>query len=326
MRLSTSMIYDQQMRGISTTQSAWLKGGEQLATGNRVNSPEDDPVASAQAVVISQAQTETAQYKTARLFATQNQSSETTTLRQVTDAIINAQTTLVSASNGSLSDDDRQSYAEQLSGLRSQLLNLANSTDGSGRYVFAGYQSDKPPFKVDDDAASPTFGNTIYVGGDTPISQKVDASRTLITNHTGGQVFNSLTSNAVQEADGNTEKNIFNMLDTAIASLKKPLADASEADVDAEQAVLDKTTRGLRNALNNVSSVQSEVGTNLQELTSLDSKGDDTALNQKTQMSALIGADTVESISNYTMQQAALKASYTVFQQMSKLSLFNLNS
>lgn len=321
MRLSTSMIYDQQMRGISTSQSAWLKGGEQLATGNRVNSPEDDPVAAAQAVVISQAQTETSQYKTARVFATQNQSTEVTTLKQVTDVIINAQTTLVAASNGILSDDDRQSYATQLTGLRAQLMNLANSTDGSGRYVFAGYESDKPPFVTD-----ATTGATTYQGGLTPISQKVDASRTLTTNHTGEQIFNSLTSTAVKEADGTAETNIFNMLDTAIASLNKPLADAPQADVDDELAVLEKSQRGLRNALNNVSSVSAEVGTNLQELSSLDSKGDDTILNQKNQLSALIGADTVESISNYTMQQAALKASYTVFQQMSKLSLFNLNS
>lgn len=321
MRLSTGMIYDQQMRGISTSQSAWLKGGEQLATGNRVNSPEDDPVASAQAVVISQAQTETSQYKTARVFATQNQSSEVTTLKQVTDVIINAQTTLVAASNGILSDDDRQSYATQLTGIRAQLLNLANGTDGSGRYVFAGYESDKPPFVTD-----AVTGATTYNGGLTPISQKVDASRTLITNHTGDQIFNSLTSNAVKEADGTAETNIFNMLDTAIASLNKPLANAPQADVDDALAALDRTSRGLRNALNNVSSVTAEVGTNLQELSSLDSKGDDTILNQKNQMSALIGADTVESISTYTMQQAALKASYTVFQQMSKLSLFTMNS
>lgn len=321
MRLSTGMIYDQQMRGISTSQSAWLKGGEQLATGNRVNSPEDDPVASAQAVVISQAQTETSQYKTARVFATQNQSSEVTTLKQVTDVIINAQTTLVAASNGILSDDDRQSYATQLTGIRAQLLNLANGTDGSGRYVFAGYESDKPPFVTD-----AVTGATTYNGGLTPISQKVDASRTLTTNHTGDQIFNSLTSNAVKEADGTAETNIFNMLDTAIASLNKPLANAPQADVDDALAALDKTSRGLRNALNNVSSVTAEVGTNLQELSSLDSKGDDTILNQKNQMSALIGADTVESISTYTMQQAALKASYTVFQQMSKLSLFTMNS
>ncbi|MTD25404.1 flagellar hook-associated protein FlgL [Erwinia sorbitola] len=321
MRLSTGMIYDQQMRGIQTSQASWLKVGEQLSTGNRVNRPSDDAVAAAQAVVVSQAQAETAQYKTARVFATQNQSTEETTLKQVADVVISAQTIVVGAANGVLSDADRSSYATQLEGIRAQLLNLANSTDGNGRYLFAGYESDKAPFVTD------ASGSTTYDGGLNPITQKVDASRTLTTNHTGKQVFDSLTSSAVKEPDGSTgESNIFTILDTAINSLKVPLDDADQTAVDAEAAKLDIANRGLRNSLNNVSSVRSEIGTNLQELDNLDSKGDDTALNLKTQMSGLVGADTTETISSYTMQQAALQASYTVFQQMSKLSLFQLNS
>lgn len=321
MRLSTGMIYDQQMRGIQTSQASWLKVGEQLATENRVNRPSDDPVASAQAVVVSQAQAETAQFKTARVFATQNQATEDTTLRQAANIITSAHTTVVAASNGILSDNDRASYATQLEGIRAQMLNLANSTDGNGRYIFAGYESDKPPFVTD------AAGSTTYQGGQTPISQKVDASRTLIANHTGNQIFDSLTSSAVKEPDGSaSETNIFTMLDTAIKSLKVPLENADQATVDAQALSMGKANRGLNNALDNVSSVLSEVGTNLQELENLDSKGDDTTLNLKTQMTGLIGADTTETISSYTMQQAALQASYTVFQQMSKLSLFTMNS
>ncbi|CAO97077.1 flagellar hook-associated protein FlgL [Erwinia tasmaniensis] len=321
MRLSTGMIYDQQMQGIQSANSSWLKAGNEMTTGNRVNKPSDDPVAAAQAVVVSQAQAETSQYDTARIFATQSQSTEETTLKQVADVIISAQTTIVAAANGTLSDADRSSYATQLEGVRAQLLNLANSTDGNGRYTFAGYQSDKAPFTTD------ASGNTTYTGGTVPITQKVDSSRTLVTNHTGKQVFDNLTSSATKEPDGKDgESNIFSILDTAIKSLKEPLSGADQSKIDLESANIAKTNRGLSNALNNVSSVRSEIGTNLQELSNLDSKSGDTTLNLKTQMNSLIGVDTAEAISSYTMQQAALKASYTVFQQMSKLSLFSLNS
>ncbi|MBZ2398020.1 flagellar hook-associated protein FlgL [Erwinia amylovora] len=321
MRLSTGMIYDQQIQGIQTANSSWLKAGNELATGNRVNKPSDDPVAAAQAVVLSQAQSETSQYEIARVFATQNQSTEETTLKQVADVVISAQTTVVAASTGTLSDEDRASFATQLEGIRGQLLNLANSTDGNGRYTFAGYQSDKAPFTSD------AGGQITYIGGTIPITQKVDASRTLVTNHTGKQVFDSLTSDAVKEPDGAAgESNIFTILNTAIKSLKVSLTGADKATADAEGENMAKVNRGLRNVLNNVSSVRSEIGTNLQELSNLDSKGDDTTLSLKNQMSTLVGADTTEAISRYTMQQTALKASYTVFQQMSKLSLFSLNS
>jgi flagellar hook-associated protein 3 FlgL len=321
MRLSTAQIYDQQMRGISNSQATWLNAGEQLSSGKRVVKPSDDPVAAAQAVVLSQAQAQTSQYASARGFATNNISQEETNLKQVTNVVISAQTILVAASNGTLSDDDRSSYAEQLTGIRDQLLNLANTTDGNGRYMFAGYKTDMAPFVQD------ANGDVSYVGGDTPISQKVDANRTMTTNHTGSQVFMSLTSNPVAEPDGGTsESNIFTTLNTAINALNTPVADADDATKDVQSAALDKTIRGLKNSLNNVSKVRSELGTQLNELDNLDSKGDDTKLNQATQMSNLVDVDYTSAISTYTMQQAALQASYQVFSDMSGMSLFKMNS
>ncbi|MGB9096605.1 flagellar hook-associated protein FlgL [Erwinia sp.] len=319
MRLSTAQIYDQQMRGISTSQASWLKVGEQLSSGKRVVNPSDDPVAAAQAVVLSQAQAQTSQYSTARGFATNNVSQEETNLGQVTDVIVAAQTIVVAAANGTLSDDDRASYAQQLTGIRDQLLNLANTTDGNGRYMFAGYQTDKAPFTQD------ANGDVSYVGGTTPISQKVDSNRTMVTNHTGAQVFTSLTSNPTAEPDGSaSESNIFTTLNTAINALNTPLQDADQATSDAASAALDKTNRGLKNSLNNVLSVRSVLGTQLTELDNLDSKGADTKLNQSTQMSNLVDVDYTSAISSYTMQQTALQASYKVFTDMSSLSLFKM--
>lgn len=319
MRLSTAQIYDQQMRGISTSQASWLKVGEQLSSGKRVVNPSDDPVAAAQAVVLGQAQAQTSQYSTARGFATNNISQEETNLQQVTSVIQQAQTVVVAAANGTLSDDDRASYAQQLIGIRDQLLNLANTTDGNGRYMFAGYQTDKAPFTQD------ANGDVTYVGGNTPISQKVDSNRTMVTNHTGSQVFTSLTSNPTAEPDGSaSESNIFTTLNTAIKALNTPLESADQATSDAASAALDKTNRGLKNSLNNVLSVRSVLGTQLTELDNLDSKGDDTKVNQATQMSNLVDVDYTSAISSYTMQQTALQASYKVFTDMSSMSLFKM--
>ena len=52
MRVSTLMMYQQNMGGITNSQSEWLKYGEQMSTGKRVNRASDDPVAASQAVVI----------------------------------------------------------------------------------------------------------------------------------------------------------------------------------------------------------------------------------------------------------------------------------
>ena len=169
MRISTLMMYQQTMGGITSSQSRWLGYGEQMSTGLRVNRPSDDPIAASQAVVLSQAQAETSQYASARNFANQRISQEESTLGQVTLAIQSAQEKIVYAGNGSLSDDDRASLATDLQGIRDQILNLANSQDGNGRYMFAGYNTDKAPFGADGK----------YVGGASNVEQQVDSARSM---------------------------------------------------------------------------------------------------------------------------------------------------
>ncbi|EER6714071.1 flagellar hook-filament junction protein FlgL [Escherichia coli] len=306
MRFSTQMMYQQNMRGITNSQAEWMKYGEQMSTGKRVVNPSDDPIAASQAVVLSQAQAQNSQYTLARTFATQKVSLEESVLSQVTTAIQNAQEKIVYASNGTLSDDDRASLATDIQGLRDQLLNLANTTDGNGRYIFAGYKTETAPFSEEKGK---------YVG----------ASRSMVIGHTGDKIFDSITSNAVAEPDGSaSETNLFAMLDSAIAALKTPVAD-SEADKEIAAAALDKTNRGLKNSLNNVLTVRAELGTQLNELESLDSLGSDRALGQTQQMSDLVDVDWNATISSYIMQQTALQASYKAFTDMQGLSLFQLN-
>ncbi|WP_333495677.1 flagellar hook-associated protein FlgL [Kluyvera sp. CHPC 1.251] len=310
MRVSTLMMYQQNMRGITDSQSAWMKYGEQMSTGKRVNRASDDPVAASQAVVLSQAQAQNSQYASARTFATQRVTIEEKTLAQVTTAIQSAQEKIVYAGNGTLSDDDRASLATDLQGIRDQILNLANSTDGNGRYIFAGYKTDTAPF---DDQG-------VYNGGTLNVEQQVDSSRTMVIGHTGNLVFDSATSNAKPDAD----TNIFTALDTAIAALKAPVGD-DDTKKDAAAAVIDRTNRSLSNSLNNVLTVRAELGTQLNELDKLDSLGDDRALAQTQQMSNLVDVDWNETISNYTMQQTALQAAYKAFTDMQGMSLFQLN-
>ena len=321
MRISTNMIFDQQVRGITDSQASWLKVGEQLSSGRRVTNPSDDPIAASRAVVLSQTQQKGSQYALARTFAEQGLSLEENALKGVTSSIQSAQTLIINGSTGTLSDDDRGSIATQLEGIRAQLLNQANSQDANGRYIFAGYKTDSAPF-VDGAGTGVT-----YTGGTEAITQKVDTSRTMTVAHTGDNVFMSITSNATKEPDGSaSETNLFKMLDSAIAALKVPQNDADAATKQTFQDAMDKTNRGLGNALNNVLTVRAEIGTQLSEIDTLNAQGDDRDVIYNSQMSDLVNVDYTEAASSYTMQQTALQASYKTFTDMSKMSLFKMNS
>ena len=316
MRISTQMMYQQNMRGITNSQAEWMKFGEQMSTGKRVISPSDDPIAASQAVVLSQAQAQNSQYTLARTFATQKVSLEENVLSQVTTAIQAAQEKIVYAGNGTLSDDDRASLATDLQGIRDQLMNLANSADGNGRYIFAGYKTEAPPFDS-------VTGD--YNGGTQAISQQVDTARNMVISHTGQQIFESITSNAKElPGGGYGETNMFKILDSAISALKVPV-DNDSAAAEVQNKAISDAQIGITNTQNNVLTVVADVGTKMNELEKLDNLGDDRALGQTQQMSDLVDVDWNSAISSYIMQQAALQASYKAFSDMQGMSLFQLN-
>ena len=316
MRISTQMMYDQNMRGITDSQSKWLSYGEQMSTGKRVNRPSDDPIAASKAVVMSQSQSQNSQFALARTFATQKVSLEDNVLSQVNAAITSAKEKLVNAGNGTLSDDDRLSLASDLQGIRDQLMNLANSADGNGRYIFAGYKTEAPPFDS-------VTGD--YNGGTQAISQQVDTARNMVISHTGQQIFESITSNAKElPGGGYGETNMFKILDSAISALKVPV-DNDSAAAEVQNKAISDAQIGITNTQNNVLTVVADVGTKMNELEKLDNLGDDRALGQTQQMSDLVDVDWNSAISSYIMQQAALQASYKAFSDMQGMSLFQLN-
>ncbi|MBS4431559.1 flagellar hook-filament junction protein FlgL [Pectobacterium punjabense] len=317
MRLSTSMIYQQNMQGIVNGQATWQKTGEQLSTGKRVVNPSDDPIAAANVIMLGQAQSENSQYTLARTFAKQSMSLEDSILNSSVITITSALTEVISG-GGIKSDDDRKSNATALRGMKAELLNLANSTDGNGNYIFAGYKTDKTPFV--DGAAG-----VEYVGGDTAISQRVDAARNINVSHIGSDVFNRITGDAKKEPNGDIQADLFETLDIAIKALETPLDGADDATKTGVEAKLATANRGLNNAINNISAVRSELGIQLNEIDSLDAIGKDRDVTNKSTLSQLQDTNWVEAISSYMMQRDSLQASYTAFQNMQGMSLFQIN-
>ncbi|QWT41301.1 flagellar hook-associated protein FlgL [Dickeya dadantii] len=308
MRLSTSIIFQQSMQGVTDGLSSFSKTGEQLAKNTRVLTPSDDPIAASKAVMVNQAQAQNEQYTLARTFAENGMNSELSVLTNVVTALTSASTTLLSG-DGTKNDNDRQLIATSLRGLKSQLLNLANSTDGNGSYVFGGYKTDSQPFTTN------ASGTVSYVGGTQAISQQVDANRIMTVGHIGSDVF----SNASGTAD------IFGALDSAISALETPLEGATDAVKSANTASMSAASQSLKNALTNVSSAQATLGVQLQEIDTLDSIGTDRTTANKQTLSDLVDIDLVATISTYSMQKQALQAAYSAFSDMKGLSLFQLN-
>jgi flagellar hook-associated protein 3 FlgL len=79
----------------------------------------------------------------------------------------------------------------------------------------------------------------------------------------------------------------------------------------------------LKNAHDNVLTVQASVGAHMKELDYLDSTGDDLDIQYASTLDDLVGLDTVKAISDFSQQQMTLQAAQMSFKTMSGLSLFN---
>ncbi len=312
MRLSSNQIFSQRVDNITSSQSKWMTEGNKISSGRRVEKPSDDPMAASQAVMVKQSESRNQQYATARGFAKNSMSLQMSLASQMVNITTKIQETLVAAGNdGTLSDEDRSSLADQLEGLKDQLVGIGNTKDGVGRYIFAGFQSDKPPFVAD------ATGKITYQGGDKQITQKVDSNIEMVTNFTGIETLQSSGSKG-------TAPDIFEALDGAITALREPLTGKPQADRDAALEKIDEANRVNRATLNNISSVEAKLGLQLQELDNLDDLGADTSLRNAKRLSELRDLDWTQAISDYYQEESVLQASYKVFNDMKDMSMFKM--
>lgn len=184
MRISTNSMYETATTQMGNLQSTIDRTMQQISTQRRILTPSDDPVASARALVVEQAQAMNTQFATNRQNAKSSLSHVDLALGSVTTLIQDVQALAVSAGNGSLSNSDRASKATELEGKLSDLLALANTADGAGGYLFAGFKSGSAPY-------SQTAQGATYNGDDGQRQLQVASGRQIDVSVAGRAVFDS---------------------------------------------------------------------------------------------------------------------------------------
>jgi flagellar hook-associated protein 3 FlgL len=206
MRISTQSFFDQNVAGMGSLQLQLFRTQQKMAAGTRFLTPSDDPVAAARALGVGQSMAETAQYATSRSRTQQSLSNEENALGTVTTILQNVKTSIVSAGNGTLADADRASLANVLKSNFDQLMGVANTDDGNGQYLFAGYKSGSQPFVLQ------AGGAVSYAGDQGQRLMQVDVSRQMAAADDGRTVFQSVQGGAgyvTSDTPGNTGTGVF---------------------------------------------------------------------------------------------------------------------
>ena len=182
MRISSGSVFDTNVSMLNNQQSALLHTNQQVASGRRMLTPGDDPAASANVIQVSQADSSNTQFTTNRNAAKSSIGMAEAVLQSVSSLISGVKEMSVQAGNGALSPADRQSIGTALQGRLEELVALANSTDGTGNYLFSGYQGRTLPFVN-------TAAGVQYMGDDGQRKVQVSSSRQMPTSDSGADIF-----------------------------------------------------------------------------------------------------------------------------------------
>lgn len=187
MRVSSNTLFDSNVAAMTQQQARLLQTQQQIATGRKILTASDNPVAAARALEVTQSDAMNTQYATNRGAARHTLSLAESTLQGVTSLLQDVKTATVNAGSGVMNSSDRRTMATELSGRLQELLGLANSTDGTGNYLFAGFQSKAQPFVN-------TAAGMAYFGDDGQRNVQVSATRQMPSSGNGADIFMRIRS------------------------------------------------------------------------------------------------------------------------------------
>ncbi len=182
MRVSTRQFQQTAITGILDRQNALSKTQEQMATGKRILSPADDPVAATRIHSFKESIDILQQYQANADQVKNRLGLEEGILKGVVDSVQRVRELAVAGANGALSDVGRQSIAKEVYTRLESLLGMANTMDANGEYIFGGNQGTTPPFVEAGDAV-------VYNGDDGQRRLQIGPDFFIANGDAGSDVF-----------------------------------------------------------------------------------------------------------------------------------------
>lgn len=289
-----SNYYATILTSLDATEQRQQTDVEELSTGKRVNIPSDDPTAAALEVQNAAATADAAQYEqnisTTQTMVQSAGSALSSVVTNLTDAISQG----VEAANSTVTAAQQTEIASTVSGIRDQIISLAN-TSVQGVYLFAGTASSEPPFQLD-----ATTGGVTYSGNDGTNTVPVGNNQTVQTNVPGDQIFTASSGNVMQS-----------------------LTDLIDALQSNSTSGIESATNELQNALTTVSSQQGVYGSISNQLTSDNTSLQNETVSLASQQNSLVGADVASVATDLTSAQTSEQATLEAMAKVEPMSLLN---
>lgn len=337
MRISTNLFHMQSFASIEKHQNSVLAIQEKLTTGQRVNRPSDDPIATSQINALNTTMKTLDQFEKNGEYAKSMLSYEETQIDSTVEAVQRARELSIQMMNETYTAEQRQAAGAEIGQLIDHVANLMNSTNSEGELLFGGNVVTADAAFVEDTVNGTTAtglsyyayigstnagaeyneeanygGRFVQIGFDSDDKlnpgDNGDPSRVRVTDN-GADVFNVSSGGSYLPAG--VDHNILNVMVELKDYLDQGLQPPAEIGEDLKTSIADMST------------VLAEVGSRQNRIENQYDAGQEFRIALDERRSKLQDQDVVEGISEFTMKQNALQMAQQVFSQVQGMTLFD---
>lgn len=181
-RLSTASFYQRSLDQMNLASTRLEKAQSQIATGKRVQSAKDDPVAAPIAAALRQAMQRREDFTSNIDAARRTLNSTETGLNAMETSMIRVRDLALNAGDGTLSQQDLKSLAFEVRLRMDEILGQLNAKDPSGEYLYSGFKGSTQPFVKQPDGTVSYEGDagvrTVQIGPNLTVADRLNGRDT----------------------------------------------------------------------------------------------------------------------------------------------------
>lgn len=181
-RMSTAGQHAAAIAQMLKQQVALSKTQVQIASGRRIQTPADDPIAATRIIGVERAQAQLEQYGRNAGMAAQRLGFGEQALTDLGTLLSRIHVLTVQANSGAMDNESLGTIATELRERAGELLQIANRKDGNDEYLYSGYATATRPF-------APGGGGVTYAGDQGVRQLAISATQQIADGFNGQRVF-----------------------------------------------------------------------------------------------------------------------------------------
>jgi flagellar hook-associated protein 3 FlgL len=187
MRVTQNMEQAQFLTALNQLESSISTTQNGISTGLAFTTASQNPVGAGLVAGYNQVLAQSQQYTSNGQSATGSLNTEDSALTQLQSQLQSLRDLALEANNATESPSDLSAIATQVQQIQGSILSLANTQDGEGNYIFAGYSTQTQPF-------AQTATGATYSGDQGQRQVQIGAGQTVVVGDNGDLLFNQVKS------------------------------------------------------------------------------------------------------------------------------------